>query len=649
MRRFDADWATMSFLARRAGAAAIGAAVLLLCGTLASIVALSAPTARPAQAAITGLPPHTPRLDLPVVLDGRVLDIAKVGRWIVVGGDFTRIRLQNGDTITQQGAFAYDVNSGALNTAFRPTFVRNGGQPEILAVEPGGNSSTVYLGGKFNAVNGHGHQRLTKMSLTTGAVDTGFLSINDGFIRDVLLTRGRLFVGGEFETINNKSRSRVAELDPDTGAVTPFRADITASTREPGVPFGPKHLGVTPDNTLVIAHRGSMVNGLNRTGIALVDLDSNTILPWRTRFWGTNAVTTIDAEVSPDGTYMVLGGDGGDFPFIGRDSAVAFSLTSKNQANQEPIWIARNFDSTYAVGISHDTVYLGGHFCWVESHVARDPYPAVGQYSNNNSCFGLFPARRFAPEVVYRDQIGAFDPETGHALDWDPTSNGLEGVLAIEVVGRGLLIGHDGDRFGRNGEQRRAYTVGRHAFIDITTTDPVDPSPFIDRPVLGTCVGLNPTITGTTLDDQLVGTAGRDIILAGPGNDIVSGGGGDDVICGGLGADRLRGDDGNDQIFGGEGRDRIYGGDGVDRILGQDDGDLLAGDRGNDQLIGGRGGDRLNGGAGSDVVKGGPGRDVVQGGRAADDVQGGIDIDRCAGWSLSQPDNPGDQLTACER
>lgn len=639
----------MSVLVRRAGAIALVASTVLAGVALATIIAFSTNEGRVADAAVTGLPPHTPRLDLPTVLDGAVYDSAKVGPWIVVAGDFTQLRLQNGSTITQGGAFAYNVNTGALNTAFRPTFTRNGGTPQILAVEPGGDASTVYLGGKFNQVNGHGHERLTKLSLSSGAVDTGFLSINDGFIRDLLLTRGRLFVGGEFETINNKSRSRVAELDPDTGVVTSFRADITASTREPGDPYGPKYLGVTPDNTLVIAHRGSMVNGLTRTGIALVDLDTDTVLPWRTRFWGTNAVTTVDAEVSPDGTFVVLGGDGGDFPFLGRDSAVAFSLKKKNMANQEPIWIARNFDSTYAVGISDDAVYLGGHFCWVESHVASDPYPAVGVYSNNNSCFGLFPARRFAPDVVYRDQIGAFDPDTGHALDWDPTSNGLQGVLSIEVIGRGLLIGHDGDRFGRNGAQRRAFTVGRHAFLDNTRSDAVDPSPFIDRPVLGTCAGLTPTITGTTLADNLTGTPGPDVILAGPGDDVVTGGGGRDVICGGLGRDRLWGDAGDDQIFGGDDRDRIFGGDGIDRILGQDGGDLLAGDRGNDQLIGGRGRDRLNGSAGRDVVKGGPGRDRVQGGSGADDVQGGIDIDVCAGKAVGQPDNPGDVLTACER
>ncbi len=638
----------MSFLRRRAAGTGLLVALLAVSVAVATVATLTSRDDRAATAAATSLPPHTPRLDLPVVLDGTVLDSAKVGPWIVVGGDFTRIRLQNGSVITQPAAFAYDVNTGALNTSFRPTITRNGGEPTVLAVEPGADNNTVYLGGKFNAVNGHGHQRLTKLALGSGAVDTAFQSVNDGFIRDVLYTQGRLFVGGEFETINFKSRSRVAELDPATGTVTPFRADIAGSTRPAGDPFGPKYLGVTPDDTLVIAHRGSTVNGLNRTGVALVDLDTDTVLPWRTRFWGSNMVTIVDAEVSPDGKLLVLAGDGGDFPFMGRDSAVAFSLTKKNRANQEPIWIARNFDSTYAVGITDDAVFLGGHFCWVESSVAPDPYPGMGEYSNNNSCFGSFPARRFAPHVVFRDQIGAFDPATGHALDWDPTSNGLEGVLSIEVIGRGLLIGHDGDRFGRAGSERRAYEVGRHAFIDLDTVDPVDPSPHIDRPVLGTCVGLTPTIVGTTLDDDLVGTAGPDVILAGPGDDTITGGDDRDIICGGTGRDRIWGDGGNDQIFGGAGRDRIYGGDGVDRLLGEDGGDLIAGDRGNDQIIGGRGGDRLNGGSGQDVVKGGPGRDRVQGGNGSDDVQGGIDVDICAGKAVGQPDNPGDVFSGCE-
>ena len=321
---------------------------------LTALVALSSrDQGQAVAAAIADLPPEKPRRDLPKVLDGTVFDSARVGDWIVVGGDFTQVELQNGDVITQGGAFAYHVDTGTFNANFRPVFTRSSNVPVVLAVEPAGAGNDVFLGGKFGSVNGHDHRRLTKIAVGTGAVRTSFAAITDGPVRDIVLASGRVYVGGEFETINGKNRGRLAALNPGSGAVDPsFRFDITETTRPSGEPFGPKYLGVTPDNTLVVAHRGRRVKGQPRTGVALIDLTTKTLLGWQTDFWGQNIVTTVDAELSPDGSYLVLGGNGGDFPFMGRDAAVAFALTDKQQAGQEPLWIARNFDSTYAIGIS---------------------------------------------------------------------------------------------------------------------------------------------------------------------------------------------------------------------------------------------------------------------------------------------------------
>ncbi|NNC79752.1 MAG: hypothetical protein HKN94_06315 [Acidimicrobiales bacterium] len=616
---------------------------------IAALVAFSSQDEGAADAAAPfDLPPDIPRKDLPKVLDGTTFDAAQVGDWIVVGGDFTRLRLQDGSEIDQVGVFAYNINTGALNPSFLPTLTRKNGDPAVLAVEPTANGTGVYLGGKFNTVAGAAHRNFSRISVTTGIPSSSFAADANSTVRDIVLSDGRLFIGGEFDRVNGKNRGRLAELQPTTGAVrADFRADITESTREIATdPFGPKYLGVTPDNVLVVAHRGNRVDGKVRRGITLIDLNTNDILGWQTSFWGNNMVTTVDAEVSPDGSLLVLGGDGGDFPFIGRDSVVAFDLTNRNQANTPVAWIARMFDSSYAVGVTDDVVYVGGHFCWVESELARDPYPGPTGFSNNFSCHGSHPAYRFAPEVVYRDQVAALDPATGHALLWDPGSDALEGVQSIEVIDRGLLIGHDGDRFGRDGAKSRAWNVGRHVFIDRNQPSP-NSSAFIDVPVVGLCDGRQPTITGTTRNDSLVGTYGNDVILAGPGHDYIDGGGGNDRLCGGDGNDVLRGGDGNDRMFGDGDRDRLFGGDGADRMLGGTSIDVLAGERGADTLIGGKGADRMNGGAGIDIVKGGPGPDRAQGGRGADTVDGGIGNDRCAGWSLGQPDNPGDVLTTC--
>ena len=659
----------MGLFRRRAAVVGLIASMLVVFVGLLATVALTTHDSESAEAGVTSLPPDAPRRDLPKVLDGTVFDSARVGDHVVVTGDFTAVRRPDGSVVSAGGVFAYHIDTGELLETLLPTVERTSGPPSILAVEPAGPDS-FYLGGKFASVNGQSQRRLTKMTLSTGQVDTSFITNVNGPVRDIVLGNGRLFIGGEFEQVNGEARGRLAELDPDTGLVKPgFDLPITGSTRVIGTPFGPKHLAITPNNQLVVAHRARFIGTEERRGIAVIDLTDNTVLPWRTLFWGNGEepIHTVDAEVSPDGSYLVVAGNGGDEPLLGRDSAVAFSLTDVTDQQVTPMWTARNFDSTYAVGISNDAVFIGGHFCWVESEVSPDPWPGDGQFSNNNSCFGLTPASRFAPAVVNRDQLAALDPASGHALNWDPGSDGLEGVQSIEVIDRGLLVGHDGTFFGRDGEKRRAWNVGRHGFFDLTQPGRPTSLLFIDQPVVGTCNGLAPTITGTTRNDELEGTDDKDVILAGPGEDHIFGFDGDDVICGGPGNDVIRGGNGNDLLFGNEAADTLFGDAGDDDLRGGYWKDHLLGGAGDDTLRGGRGTDRLQGGSGNDTALGGDGMDTVEGNSGLDTVNGqqgrdqvaggpGKDIviggagrDRCSGGAIGASNNPGDRVQGCER
>lgn len=659
----------MGLFRRRAAVVGLVASILVVFVGLLATVALTTNDSEGAEAGVTSLPPDAPRRDLPKVLDGTVLDSARVGDHVVVTGDFTTVRRPDGSVASAGGVFAYHIDTGELLETLLPTIERTSGPSSVLAVEAAGPDS-FYLGGKFVSVNGQSQRSLTKMTLSTGEVDTGFVTNIAGPVRDIVLGNGRLFIGGEFEYVNGETRGRLAELDPDTGLVKPdFDLPITGSTRVTGTPFGPKHLAITHNNLLVVAHRGRFIGTEERRGIAVIDLADNSVLPWRTLLWGNGdePIHTVDAEVSPDGSYIVVVGDGGDEPALGRDAAVAFSLTDIADQHVTPMWTARNFDSTYAVGISNDAVFIGGHFCWVESEVSPDPWPGDGEFSNNNSCFGVTPASRFAPAVVNRDQMAALDPATGHALNWDPGSDGFEGVRSIEVIDRGLLVGHDGTFFGRDGEKRRSWNVGRHGFFDLTQPGRPTSLLFIDQPVVGTCNGLVPTITGTTRNDRLEGTDDRDVILAGPGADHIFGFDGDDVICGGFGNDVIRGGNGNDLLFGNESADTLFGDAGDDDLRGGYWKDHLLGGAGDDTLRGGRGTDRLQGGSGNDTVLGGDGmdtiegnsgldtvngqqgRDQVSGGPGKDLVIGGAGRDRCSGGAIGASNNPGDRVLGCER
>ncbi|MCP3856164.1 MAG: hypothetical protein GY698_15730 [Actinomycetia bacterium] len=434
--------------------------------------------------------PGTPRLDLPIVLDGVIWDSARVGNLIVIGGTFTQIELRDGTIVDQPYLAAYDINSGALDMSFRPAL-----DGRVEAIEPAAEPGQVYVGGAFKKIDAQWRPRLAKLDTADGSFASAFYPDPDSYVKDIVLTGNRLIVAGEFTTIGGASRGKLASVDTTTGAAqTDFVFDLSEAL---GTPNGPKYMGVTPDgNTLLVVHRSRYVNGVERRMAFQVDLSGTpTLADWQTSEFDTFPPRVIDAELSPDGTYFVIATNGADFPHQYRDVAAAWSMAGG--ADQMPLWVTRNHDSTYAVGISDVAVYIGGHFCYTESTLAPDPWP--GDLLRDHSCHGDSSAGQWVPETIYREQIAALDPATGHAIEsWDPGSDAFNGIRSLEVIDRGLLVGHDGLRLD-------GFPVGRHGFFDLSTVQDIeDPTAAFLAPGAGDLVQGPVTLTGSASDDTTI-------------------------------------------------------------------------------------------------------------------------------------------------
>ncbi len=128
------------------------------------------------------------------------------------------------------------------------------------------------------------------------------------------------------------------------------------------------------------------------------------------------------------------------------------------------------------MAIAEDAVFIGGHFQWNPSPTAPDPWPGltnVGYGTGQGlSGYGLGDA------VVRRDHIGALDPATGQALEWDPGSNSYEGNKAMLVTPRGVFAGGDGNtQGGANGGRIAFYdfnTIPATGQDETTITDPIE-------------------------------------------------------------------------------------------------------------------------------------------------------------------------------
>lgn len=418
------------------------------------------------------LPPDIPRRNVPIISTGEITDLEYIGNRVYIVGSFSSIQNNvgnNNNTINQRWVAAYDMDTGLVDTDFRPTF--DSGVTEI-ARSPDGTK--LFVVGRFNSVNGITRRKIASIDPDTGATVTSFTANANSAATAVAVSNDTVYVGGQFSTVRGVPRLGLAALDIDTGAVrSDFVNDLTGGIGVNGA-LQVQALDLSQDlTTLLVVHTGRQVNGQNRYGVAIIDATTNQLTEWRARLWednlrnvgGINRIYT--GAISPDGSYFVVGsGSGGDRPPIS-DTAVAYRLFDDDGNMlgdlQEPLWISRMFDSIYSIDIADDAVFLGGHMNYVESQTAPDPWPGLDNvgYGQGQGLAGY----GLGDDIVIRNHITAIDPVYGKAIEWNPGSNSFEGNKAMLVTPRGLFTGGDGMIQG-------GYRVGRVAFYDIESVTP---------------------------------------------------------------------------------------------------------------------------------------------------------------------------------
>ncbi|NNE74283.1 MAG: hypothetical protein HKN26_11510 [Acidimicrobiales bacterium] len=432
----------------------------------------------------TSLVPEDPRLGFDQVVNGEIHSIAVVGDVIVVGGDFTTVRLADGTEISQPNVAAFDMDTGEFLSRFRPIV-----SGKVISVHESFNEGHVYIGGTFKAINGVRRNRFAELSLAHGSA-TDFLVEANSRVQAIETFNGRLFVGGLFTRIGSEPVERLAEIDPATGLANPaFDFDFQGQGSE----FLPRQniqsIRATPNGQrLIVVHGAYSIDGEGRRGVAMFDV-SNPAAPSLTPFtvhdyWdgSINGSWVTSGDVSPDGSFFVVGTSGGDHdPWL--DMVLAWPVT--DQPNPAPRWVHSMRDSVYSVAITSQAVYAGGHFCRIDA----GPGPTVVEGDDTQWCSGSPEG-----EGAWRKQLAALSLGDGTPLDWDPGSNSVHGVLAMTATPRGLLVGHDGTYI--NGRQ-----VGRLGFFDFQLDDSDAPIATITSPVDGALLPSPAKVTGIAADN----------------------------------------------------------------------------------------------------------------------------------------------------
>ena len=379
----------------------------------------------------------------PVTGTSGPLVLVRSGGNLLVAGDFSDYGVT-----TRNRLAAYDLATGALDPNFNPN-----PDAQVNTVKASADNQAVFVGGEFVTIGGATHNRLAKLDIGTGANVSGFNPDANSYVKDMAVRPdgSTLYVGGNFDVFNGVPNSRLVAIDAVTGAL---KANFSMPLTEPTNDIsegGLRAMALSADATrLMVIGNFRKINGLDRPLVAQIDVSgaAATVTDWRTDLYDQPCARSgkvgfmRDVDISPDGTKAFIV-SAGHFYYPACDTANAFPMNSSGPGvNMQPLWSKKIGDTMEGVAASADTVYISGHFRYLETETKTQP----------------------------RFQIAALDPETGDGLNWKPNAGGFRGVLTLELEPAGLFAGSDGDAFGVVSHGRNAFWPTPSPGIEVRKT-----------------------------------------------------------------------------------------------------------------------------------------------------------------------------------
>jgi hypothetical protein len=458
--------------------------LLLLCGLTACLVVVTPPVTAPVVAETRTGPDAGPQVrstadpdatsapgrlvsgsvaaGTPNVLDGRVLSVVQVGRTIVLGGTFTRVReAGRSHTFVRRGLVAFDSVTGRVQRGFHPD-----PHGDVRVVLPAADGRSVFVGGKFTTIAGSRQGRLARVRTSDGSLVRSFRPGKvAGSVKDLALVRGRLWVAGAFTHVAGHPQRALATLSPDTGRWSGFVSLAFRGHHRRGVTQVVK-ISATPGGSRVVAIGNfDTVAGTKRHQLVVLDTSGRRARTGglRTSFYTSRCSARVDStvrdvDVSPDGSYFVVGTSGAYGGSSGSCDTVARFETGAVGPEVVPSWVAYSGgDTTFAVEATSAAVYVGGHQRWW-----NNPYRA------DHAGEGAVPRRG----------IAALDPLNGLPLAWNPGRDLGVGVFDFLSTRAGLWVASDTTLIAGRNRGRIARFLPDGAVV------PAVPSPVLPVDVL---------------------------------------------------------------------------------------------------------------------------------------------------------------------
>ena len=346
--------------------------------------------------------------------NGIIYSVIKDGDYVYVGGKFTRVQHKptgQGFPATNVARF-YEDDSGMLvgDRSWRPSVTgADASSTRVYALAAAGGK--IWVGGKFDAVDGLPRRNLAAVSATTGEVDPDVDPLvgsetNKG-IRALLASEAgdKVYLGGYFTKIDGKGRQHLGALDLSGNL------DKTWKPKTNGLVHS---LAYSCDKTTVFAGgtfrsaAGSdgVLPGVPRETLARFGAADGSLHPW-----ALPAGTVPSGEVAAD---LAVTCERISAGYLGRNYVRSFHLDTGDVGTQA--WEHKGAGDVQTVAMwGPDKLIIGGHFSKV----------------------GDTPRKRIA-QLNLAD--GSIDPAWTHDID-GTSPQGVMGPWDLLVDGNQLYVG----------------------------------------------------------------------------------------------------------------------------------------------------------------------------------------------------------------
>jgi hypothetical protein len=234
--------------------------------------------------AIAGAPPALAMGQTPVpswMTNGKLFASVIGNGRIYLGGQFTQVRSTPlgtpGPRFTVRNVGALDLATGEGVSGFDPlvTHATENAFVRALALSPDG--STLYIGGRFDAVDGVTVRNVAAINTADGSIDSSFRP-NVGSLKNQVFSLlvspdgSTLYVGGKFARAEGATRGNLAAFDTSDGSLLDWAPSANDNVRA---------MDFASDNaSIFMVGAFSTVNGLSRESIARVDVSTGATHPW---------------------------------------------------------------------------------------------------------------------------------------------------------------------------------------------------------------------------------------------------------------------------------------------------------------------------------------------------------------------------------